>query len=223
MTVRAGRQRFAMACVAIVAVLLALVGCGAPSFTYVANSAEHTYIKVPASWRPIDQRQLAEILGIDPAAGDQGFWMEAYDADSQPSPSHLFGPDAAHPVVFVSVQTIPEDVRGQLGLDHIRDLVYPVSPTARQQLEFSGSSTLSDFTLITDEVLTPGHGVRGVHSEYQYRIQEGPLQVIDQIGYLNDDASKLYLAFARCSAQCFQQREQEIESVISSFTVREQP
>ncbi|MFC5995982.1 hypothetical protein ACFQE5_17390 [Pseudonocardia hispaniensis] len=223
MTVRAALRRSAMAPVAIVAVLLAVVGCGAPSYNYVANSAERTYIKVPATWRPIDPRQLADVLGVDPAGGDHGLWMQAYDADLQPSPSHLFGQDAPQPVVFVSVQTIPKNVQGQLSLDHLRDLVYPVSPTARQQLELTGSSSLSDFALITDEVLTPGHGVRGVHSEYRYRIQGGPPQIIDQIGYLNDDASKLYLAFARCSAQCFQQREREIESVISSFTVREQP
>jgi hypothetical protein len=47
--------------------------------------------------------------------------------------------------------------------------------------------------------------------------------VFDQTVYVNDDASKLYMFFVRCSTECYEQRRQEIESVVSSFTVREGP
>jgi hypothetical protein len=72
-----------------------------------------------------------------------------------------------------------------------------------------------------DEVLTPGHGLRGVHSVFRYRMGDGSLQMIDQTAYLNDDASKLYMFFVRCSTECYEQRKQEIGNVVSSFTVRE--
>jgi hypothetical protein len=81
----------------------------------------------------------------------------------------------------------------------------------------------SGFTSVSDEVLTPGDGIRGVHSVYSYRINGGDAQVFDLTGYLNDDASKLSVAVARCSLDCFEQRHQEIDSVVSSFTVREAP
>ncbi len=55
------------------------------------------------------------------------------------------------------------------------------------------ASRLSDFQLLLDEVLTPGHGVRGVHTVFGYRVDGGPPQVFDQIGYINDDASKVYV------------------------------
>jgi hypothetical protein len=93
----------------------------------------------------------------------------------------------------------------------------------RQRAAANPASPYSGFGLISDEVLTPGEGIRGVHSVYQYRIQGGPAQVFDQTLYVNDDASKLYMLYVRCAAPCYEQRQQEIASVVSSFTVRENP
>ncbi len=94
-----------------------------------------------------------------------------------------------------------------------------MSPAARERsAEILG---LTDFGLITDEVLTPGNGLRGVHVVYRYRMAGGPPQVIDKTVYLNDDASKVYSVLARCSTECFVKRSDEIHSVVSSFTIRE--
>ncbi|MEJ3655690.1 hypothetical protein WEH80_22225 [Actinomycetes bacterium KLBMP 9759] len=205
--------------------VLLVVACGAPEYTYVTNSDDRTYLRVPSSWQPIDERALAEAVGLDPAVEneDRGLWLEAYDADAAPSPDHLFGQHAAAPAVLVSVQDVPPARRGQLSLDALRDAFFPVSPTARQQLEASPFATLTDFALVADEVLTPGDGIRGVHSVFRYRMAGGPLQMINQTAYTNDDASKLYLFYVRCSTECYQQRQKEIENVVSSFTVREKP
>jgi len=228
MPFRAGRRRFVdlprAALLLSVGVLLALLaGCGAPEYTYVTNSEDRTYVKLPASWRPIDKKALDEAIGLDPALSDEerGLWLEGYDADAIPSPLHLFGPSAAAPAAFVSVQQVPESARGQFSLDKLRDLFYPVSPSAREAAELDPMSGLTDFTLVSDEVLTPGDGIRGVHTVFRYRMGDGPLQVIDQTAYLNDDASKLYMFFVRCSTECYDQRQEEIAAVVSSFTVRE--
>jgi hypothetical protein len=209
--------------VSVVALVALLSGCGAPQYTYVTNSADRTYVKLPASWRPIDKKALDDAIGLDPSLTDEqrGLWLEGYDADTSPSPLHLFGPSASAPAAFVSVQQIPESARGQFSLDKLRDLFYPVSPAARQAAEMDPSSGLTDFALISDQVLTPGKGLHGVHSVFRYRMADGPLQMIDQTAYLNDDASKLYMFFVRCSTECYQQRQQEIGNVVSSFTVRE--
>jgi hypothetical protein len=208
---------------AVLAVMTLLAGCGAPQYTYVTNSADRTYVKLPTTWRPIDKKALDAAIGLDPTLTDQerGLWLEGYDADSSPSPLHLFGPSASAPAAFVSVQQIPESARGQFSLDKLRDLFYPVSPSARQAAEMDPTSGLTDFALVRDEVLTPGHGLHGVHSVFRYKMGDGPLQMIDQTAYLNDDASKLYMFFVRCSTECYQQRQQEIGNVVSSFTVRE--
>ena len=85
------------------------------------------------------------------------------------------------------------------------------------------TSGVTDFALISDEVLTPGDGAARGAPVFRYRVGDGPPQMIDQTAYLNDDASKLYMFFVRCSTECYQQRQKEIANVVSSFTVRENP
>jgi hypothetical protein len=207
----------------LVLVASALVaGCGAPAYTYVKNSAEHTYVKIPASWQPIDQKELDNAIGLDPAesAKSRGLWLEGYDAAETPSPLHLFGSSAPEPAVLVSVQQVPESSRGGLSLDGLRDLFFPVSPTARQNNQ---NPQLSGFGLVADDVLTPGDGIRGVHTVFRYSLGGGPPQMMDQTAYLNDDASRMYVLLVRCSTTCYKDRHDEIDGVVSSFTIREKP
>ncbi len=208
---------------AVVAVLLA--GCGtAPEFTYVTNSSDRTYLKVPRSWQPIDSKALEGAFGLDPAfsAADQGFWIAGYDADATPSAGHLLGIDAAVPAVLVAVKDNPASTQGQFSLDKMRDLFFPVSAAGRQAAASDPSSAaLTNFTLFTNDVLTPGKGVHGVHVVYRYSFAGGPPQMLDQTVYVNDDASKVYMFLVRCSTQCYMQRQQEISTVVSSFTVRQ--
>ncbi len=208
---------------AVVAALL--TGCGTPEFTYVTNSADHTYVKIPRSWQQIDQRSLADAVGLDPAfsSADQGIWLAGYDASSPPSLTHLFGAQADVPVVLVEVKNNSATTRGQYSLDALRDQFLPVSATGRQTAATDGTSTLSDFQLFVDQVLTPGQGVHGVHEVYRYRFAGGTPQMFDLTAYVNDDASKLYMFIVRCSTECYMQRQQEITTVVSSFTVRETP
>jgi hypothetical protein len=194
-----------------------VAGCGAPAYTYVKNSAEHTYVKIPASWHSIDQDDLDDAVGLDPAesASSRGLWLQGYDAADTPSSLHLFGPSSTEPAALVSVQHVPETSRGGLS-----DLFFPVSPTARQN---SQNPQLSGFGLVTDDVLTPGDGIRGVHTVFRYRLAGGPPQMIDQTAYINDDASKVYVLLVRCSTTCYKDRHGEIDGVVSSFTIREKP
>ena len=199
-----------------------LAGCGAPSYTYVKNSADHMYVKIPASWHSIDEKDLDDAIGLDPAedASSRGLWLQGYDAAETPSPLHLFGSSATEPAALVSVQKVPETSRGGLSLDGLRDFFFPVSPTARQNNQ---NPQLSGFGLVSDDVLTPGDGLRGVHTVFRYSLGGGAPQMIDQTGYLNDDASKVYLLLVRCSTTCYKDRHGEIENVVSSFTIREKP
>jgi hypothetical protein len=215
------RQGPAVAGLVLLAAVL-LAGCGAPRYTYVKNSADHLYVKIPASWHSIDQEDLDDAIGLDPAedASSRGLWLQGYDAADTPSPLHLFGSSATEPAVLVSVQQVPEASRGGLSLDGLRDFFFPVSPTARQNNQ---NPQLTGFGLMSDDVLTPGDGLRGVHTVFRYSLGGGPPQMMDQTGYLNDDASKVYLLLVRCSTTCYKERHGEIADVVSSFTIREKP
>ena len=144
-----------------VAALVALVaGCGSPEYTYVTNSTDRTYLKVPTTWRQIDGKAIDDAIGLDPTLTEEerGLWLEAYDADTAPSPVHLFGPSAPAPAAFVGVQQIPETARGQFSLDRLRDLFYPVSPSAPAGGRAGPDVGRQRLRLISDEVLTPGQG-----------------------------------------------------------------
>ena len=212
--------------IALAVSALVVAGCGAPEYTYVTNSEDRTYLRIPSTWQALDDKSLLEGMGVDSTDDPEqiGFWLEGYDADAAaPSVAHLFGQNSAAPAVFVGVQDVPLTLRGQISLDLMRDLWRPVSASAREQAGQAQMSPFSGFQLVEDEVLTPGEGLRGVHSVYRYRILEGPPQVFDQIVYTNDDASKIYMFYLRCSTECYEQRQQEINGVVSSFTVRENP
>ena len=91
-----------------------------------------------------------------------------------PSADHLLGQHSAAPAVFIGVRDVPELARGQISLDLLRDLFRPVSAAAREEAAMNPASPFSGFSLMTDEVLTPGDGLRGVHVVYRYRISGGP-------------------------------------------------
>ena len=221
MAVRNVSGRAAAWCAGILALVL-LASCAGPSWTYVTNSADRTYLKVPTTWHQVDTGELASKLGIKTAAGS-GMWFTAYDADSAPSATHVFGDATEAPIMFVFVRGLPESARGSYSLDTLRDLLNPVSPSAQQQAAMLGAGS-APITTISDTVLTPGHGLHGVHVVYgKQSAMGGSPQVYDQIGYLNDDSSKLYLFVVQCSVQCYQDRQKEIANVVSSFTVREKP
>ncbi|MGQ0576523.1 MAG: hypothetical protein ACT4RN_20290 [Pseudonocardia sp.] len=219
--------RSALAALCCAVTLVAVAACGAPEYTYVTNSDQRTYVKIPSTWRPVDPRQLDAAFGLDPAteAAAAGIWHEAYDAAPVPATEHLIGWSATAPVALVGVRQIPAGQRGQYSLDGLRDLFLPVSATSRRQLPTgpAAGGGLTDFALYTDEVLTPGSGVRGVHSVFRYRMGLSPPQTINQTVYLNDDASTIYMFFVRCSTTCYADRQEEIENVVSSFTVRGAP
>lgn len=203
------------------AVIVTTAACGAPEYTYVKNSSDRTYFKVPASWRLIDEKALKQISGggSTPSEDSDGTWAVAYDAADVPSPAHLVDKDTSEPIVYASVQQVPEAARAQVSLDTLRDLLLPVTPAAREGAA-AGSATFTDFNLVEETVLTPP-GFRGVHEVFQYRVQKGPLQTFDKTAYMNSDASKVYVMLLRCSSECYQARRAELESVTASFTVQE--
>ncbi len=218
--VRRGKAVVAAACLVLVGTLTA---CGAPDYTYVKNSGDKLYFKVPAEWSRVDQGALDVEQFADPDSATAKVqkalnWSIAYDADDKPSPRHVFGPHAAEPVVYARVQRLPPNDRGTVSFDSMRDLLLPVTPTARQSALQQGVR-LTGFELLVDDVINPEHGLRGVHSVFNYNVG-GVLQTFDQTVLANDDASKVYLLLVRCSAKCYRQRTDEMKTITKSMTVK---
>jgi hypothetical protein len=211
---------------ALVVAVATLASCGSPEFTYVKNSGEHTYFKVPRQWHRVDQAALDDALSPDSpdsaaaALRQQLVWSVAYDADSRPSPLHLFTGDSDQPFVYATVRRLTDQQRNAMSFDRLRDSILPVTDSARQSAAQAGLP-LDGFELLSDTIVKPRVGIRGIHIIFNYHItSQGDLSTFDQTAYLNDDTSRMYLIMIRCSARCYRERGRELGDVATSFAVR---
>jgi hypothetical protein len=209
---------------AIAAVALA-GGCAAPEFTYVKNSGQKTYFKVPHDWHAIGTRSLDDVLsGTNPDSAttklrQQLWWSVAYDASADPTPDHLLTNEVTNqPIVYARVAQLTESQQNAVSLDMLRNAFLPVTDDAREAA--AATIPLTGFELVHDEVLTPSSGLHGVRVIYDYELADGVLHTFDQTALVNNDGSKVYLLIIRCSTTCYRERSSELDTIAKSFTVR---
>lgn len=200
------------------AVLLGVTvtGCGAPQYTYVANSSQSTYFKVPNGWHKIsgDALQKEEAQLQYPAGG----WQVAYEAGGNPTASDFLGFASDQPFVFAEIGTLTSAGSQDLSYNVLRDIFLPVTSTARQN-EPSGYP-LTGFKQIRDENLTPGLGVHGVRETFDYTFEGGPTDTFDEIALTNAEDTVVYFMVLHCTTSCYSTDQTEINDVMSSFTIR---
>jgi hypothetical protein len=199
---------------------LATVGlsaCGAPSYTYVADSAAKAYYKVPAGWHQISQQDLAAALK---AAGGSsaGIWSTAFDASTAPSGSNFLAPSISKPFVFAEVGTLSSTVSNEISYNVLRDFMLPVTSTSREQDAASGFP-LTNFKSLRDQTVTAQQGVHGVRETFQYTFPGGVVDTFDEDVLTNADQTVVYFLMVHCTDSCYSQNQNNIDTVMSSFTV----
>lgn len=190
-----------------------VAGCGAPQYTYVANSGANTYFKVPNGWHQISAAALKKVTG-----SSSGVWTVAYQAGSRPSASDLLSFDTSQPFVFSEIGTLSSTGMNELSYDALRDFFLPVTSTARSTASSEGFP-YTGFSQIRDQVLTPGQGVHGVRETFDYTDQ-GVTDTFDEIALTNPDQTQVYFIVLHCTSSCYSSDKTEINDVMSSFTIR---
>ena len=200
------------------AVLLGVIvtGCGAPQYTYVANSNESTYFKVPHAWHQISGSALTKIESE--LQYPAGAWQVAYEAGGSPNASDFLGFGSTHPFVFAEIGSLTSAGSQDLSYNVLRDIFLPVTSTARQN-EPSGYP-LTNFKQIRDQNLTPGRGVHGVRETFDYTLQGGPTDTFDEIALTNAEQTVVYFLVLHCTSSCYSSDQTAINDVMSSFTIR---
>jgi hypothetical protein len=186
----------------------------------VKRSSDQVYFKVPTQWQRLDKTQVERVTAAvaDSMAKSAGVaWSVGFDASKTPNADHIFAGTTNDPVVLAEVLDLTEAGRSALSFDSMRDILLPVSDTARSKV--SNDTPLTNFRSLVDEVLKRDHGIRGVHSVFTYSLNGGPLQAFDQTVLTNSDSTKLYFLLARCSADCYVSKAKQIRAVVGSFTV----
>jgi len=196
-------------------------GCAAPQYTYVSDTSANTYFKVPYGWHRISDVSLAaQFKTPGNALGQNGTWDIAYDAAPAPAAVHLFSPDATKPFAFAFVTPLNLSASRSLSDNGLRDVLLPVTSAARLAAAQAGSFPLTHFRLLRDAEVKPGPGVHGVWDTYSYTYPGGTTDTFDQVALTNSDKSQLYVLMVHCIARCYSQNHDQIDTIVSSFTVR---
>jgi hypothetical protein len=198
---------------------LATVGlsaCGSPAFTYVADSSASTYYKVPTQWHQISQKDLNAALQ---AAGGSsaGVWSTAFDASPAPSANHNDSVSLTKPFVFAEVGHLSSTGTNQLSYNAMRDLWLPVTSTTRQT-DASAGFAGTNFTQLRDQMISGKQGVHGVRETFKYTFS-GVTDTFDEEVLTNADQTILYTVQVHCTETCYAQNQNNINTVMSSFTV----
>jgi hypothetical protein len=211
------RRYYRVAALIILGVVagLAATGCAAPQYTYVADSSDNAYFKVPPSWHQVSQSSLQSLTGQSSSLGNY-LWTRAYDASPAPSADHILS-STAKPVVFASVISLSSSERSSLSLNSMRDLFLPVTSAARQAASSEGEQ-LTGFQSISDQVVTNDHGYRGIREIFDYTFNNVP-ETFDLTVFTDSTTTKLYFLLIQCWETCFASDYSQISQVVGSFTV----
>jgi hypothetical protein len=205
-----------LSCVAaLIIVGLLVTGCVAPQYTYVTDSADSAYFKVPPSWRQVDQSTLQAAEGTSSQQGAY-LWSRAYDDTAKPSINNVFS-TSADPVAYASVLSLSSSERNDVSFNSMRDLLLPVTSTARNAAA-ANHAQLSGFASLSDQVIADGHNDRGIREIFDYDLGTTP-ETFDLTVFTNSTTTKLYFLLVHCSATCFADNYNQIATVVGSFTV----
>jgi len=132
---------------------------------------------------------------------------------------HLFSPNAAQPFAFAFVTPLSASASNAMSYNGLRDVLLPVTSAARTQAAQS-SFPLTHFKLLRDTMITPGQGVHGVWDTYDYTYPGGITDTFDQIALTNSNNTQLYVLMVHCKAACYSHNHDQLDTIMSSFTVR---
>lgn len=199
----------------LIIVGLSVAGCFAPDYTYVADTNDNAYFKVPPNWHEVSPSSLEAVQGQSGSEGTY-LWSAAYDASSSPSVQHVFS-SSPEPVAYASVLGLSATERNDVSFNSMRDLLLPVTSQARSAAS-AAHAELSGFQSLSDEVITNGNNDRGINEIFDYDLGTTP-ETFDLTVMTNSATTKLYFLLVHCNSTCFVANYPEIEKVVGSFTV----
>jgi hypothetical protein len=209
-----------------------VAGCTSPRYTYVTDSNDSMYFKVPHGWQQVDSSQLCTILAEAASAKTcPSTWHTAYEADSDPS-AYDYLPFAANsPFVYAMAEPYtPPDGQSvntdPLTAEALQDFFLPFTAEAQQQQQEQAEEQgqqypLTSFKQLRDNPITLQGGFTGFRETFDYT--DSPTKVrdtFDEVILTNSAGSTIYFLVTHCSTTCYSQHETAINDVMSSFTVR---
>lgn len=203
------------------AVAISSAACSSSGFTYVKNTGEGAYFKVPDDWKlyKLDPNALPDDRPFPDAATaanqPPGPWRIVFDADQKPDVTH-FEEDIPQAIVGqAEISPIGESVRDQVSNVDLRALA--LDGTGDPIAMYQQGST--DIEIVKYEALTTHDGLRGNRIVLN-KLINGSYVTIDQIALVDPGTTTLYRFLVKCSSKCYLQHRSEIDAVVDSWQIR---
>lgn len=215
MTGALGRVRSA-AMLLLVAAPLALAACAGSGYHYVKSSEDKTYFKVPENWHLYDEESvlgaLEGALSKDEIeARRDTMWTSVFDADPDPSLDHVASRQPNYPVGRAIVQPLSPEASDGASLQSLRNLFFEVDSALE-----AGSASVRSY-----EAVELDGGFHGSHLVANLSNKKATLTV-NQVAVFDQATSKVYAISIYCSIECYDKYESKIDTVIDSWTVRDE-
>ena len=221
MAVTALRVRTGLALGGIILAAVTLTSCVSPSFTYIADSGNNTYFKVPYGWQQVAPSDLCtELKLISGATSCPTSWTIAYEAGhGKPIARDFLSATVSRPFVFAEVTPFTSQTGAPLTDETLRDFFLPVTAAARAQFAAAGTP-LTGFKQIRDATIRFRGGIHGVRETFDYTFPGQGADTFDEVAMANSAGSVVYFMVVHCTQRCYRQDKTAIDDVTSSFIVR---
>jgi hypothetical protein len=200
-----------------------LAACGGSEYRYVSNSTENLFFKVPKHWTQYkltdtDKDGRAESL----PSGLDRVWHYGYDASDAPSQAHLDEVAPEKPVAQAVVWKLLDSSNDRMSLSRARSIAFnmeadpllqdPGAPAAWELVPIGG---------VPDVRLTFPKGVTGTRVAINVPSPKDPkvFRTVDATTLIDPSNQRLYILVVSCSAQCYLDNRQVIDTVAQSWTV----
>jgi len=100
--------------------------------------------------------------------------------------------------------------------DELRDILFPVTLTARQNA-YNQGYPLTGFKQLRDQLLTLGHGVHGVRETFDYTYHQ-QADTWDMDAFTNAAHTVVFLLLFLCTTACYGRYQADITHLLSSVT-----
>lgn len=211
---RGNAGRPAAARLTITSLCLVAAACQGSGFSYVGNSQEKTYFRVPEEWELFDQKELAgggEQVSFQGLGGTSGQWVVAFDSSPSPSVDNVLDTSAEHPTGYAQVRPLSNEEHESFSLTSLRNAVIPIDELGQ---------TKGKIRPVSEEEILLDNGVHGTRLVTDVKVGE-EFFTVDQTALVDAGTHKLYLLVLGCMTECYKANRNAIDLVADSWTVEE--
>jgi hypothetical protein len=208
----------------LVAASVLVTACAGTGYNYVKSSDFHTYFKVPDHWKLYDEKEVVDATATDLSEEQRDFvvensWRTMFDASTKPSLAHVLSYRAKSPTGYAVVAPLSSQDSLSANDDFLINYFVDVNTALNEQR----------LTTIKGEPVNLDGGFHGIHLVAKLvvsdtdaaTVHEGPAIVFDQVVMIDQQHKHIYAVILACSAQCYDDNQEKIDSVIASWTVKD--